>query len=236
MANSPEELRSALSLFGFNQGKSILVEEKVDLVAELAQGVLFDGNGNSIFLPLVETIQRNGICELVLTRPRLSAEILSWVSKQIKSALDALAKSGLKGLFSFEFFLTRDGRLLINEGAPRPHNSQHVTLDASDDSQFSLLMTYASSRNLPTLHGMDSSGNEVSVLPAAMINLLGKTTGVQYQLVLPELPASLRVHPKLYLKKECRPGRKMGHLNLVDPSDSLDLVALGQKILKEYQL
>ena len=229
------ELDSALESFGLSEGKSILVEERVEIAGEFAQGALMDGKGNAIFLPLVETVQKNGICELVLTRPRLNESQLKWVSTKVKAALDLIVKSGIKGLFNFEFFLTRDGRVLINEGAPRPHNSQHVTLDASDDSQFSILMNFANSGKLPVLEG-NTSGNQIEALPAAMINLLGQTSGPKYSLELPVLPSVLRIYPKLYLKKECRPGRKMGHLNLVDPSDSLNLVEFGEKILREYKL
>ena len=119
---------------------------------------------------------------------------------------------------------------MINEGAPRPHNSQHLTIDASPVSQFALLMKYLAGDSTVFSLG------EIPTRPAAMINLLGKSLGTEYALTLPPLPAELEVYPKLYLKKECRPGRKMGHLNLVDPSGKLDLISLGEKILKEYQL
>ena len=200
------------------------------MVSEFAQGILLDGKGKVVFLPLVETVQENGTCVLTLSRLTLSQDEREAVSSKIKESLTKIARSTLQGLFNFEFFYTRDGNVLINEGAPRPHNSQHLTIDASPVSQFALLMKYLAGDSTVFSLG------EIPTRPAAMINLLGKSLGTEYALTLPPLPAELEVYPKLYLKKECRPGRKMGHLNLVDPSGKLDLISLGEKILKEYQL
>jgi phosphoribosylaminoimidazole carboxylase (NCAIR synthetase) len=144
--------------------------------------------------------------------------------------MDSLAKSRLIGLFSFEFFYTEAGEVVVNEGAPRPHNSQHLSLDASPVSQFDLLMGFLASGNLPNI------SSPIPCKPSVMINLLGKSTGENYTLGLPKLPDGLVAHPKLYLKKESRLGRKMGHLNLIDESGALNLIEIGQRVLKEYTL
>ncbi len=221
----------ALEKFGLQKGSPLFIEEKVSIAREFAQGALFDGKGGANFLPLVETIQRNGICELVLSRSTLEPILLKQVETTILDFLSRIAEKGLKGLFNFEFFLDQNNRVLINEGAPRPHNSQHLSMDASPLSQFDLLTYFCVNDELPL-----PAGNTLLSKPGVMINLLGKSSGQNYILSLPEFPEGLESKPKLYLKKECRPGRKMGHLNLVDPDGKLDLIQIGEKTLKEYHL
>ena len=227
---SPSEAGAALLDFKHAAGRVILIEEKVSLKCELAQGALFDGKGNVVMLPLVETVQKNGICELVLSRPRLEPSILAQAKKEIETTLTKISGSGIIGLYSFEFFLTDDLKVLINEGAPRPHNSQHLSVNASPFSQFDLLVTFLATKRLPL------TPSPISSEPGVMLNLLGKSSGVDHQLTLPALPEGLKAFPKLYQKKECRIGRKMGHLNLVDASGTLNLVEIGEYVLKEYQL
>lgn len=231
MIRSRAEFFEAFKKFKLSPNQKLLVEEKISLVREFAQGALFDGAGGSNFLPLVETIQRNGICELVLSRSNLNPEVLKSVKSTITGYLDRISKKGLKGLFNFEFFLDDQNRVYINEGAPRPHNSQHLSLNASPHSQFELLTSFCMTGALP-LHPHQT----LSSLAGVMINLLGKSSGTHYSLKLPELPLNLKIFPKMYLKKECRPGRKMGHLNLIDPEEKLNLLELGEQVLKEYQL
>jgi 5-(carboxyamino)imidazole ribonucleotide synthase len=233
IARNEEEFTAAAKQFGIEQGKRVLVEEKVAIAKELAQGILLDGKGNYILLPLVETVQRNGICEMVLSRPTLSESKLISATQEIQTILMKIARSGLNGLFNFEFFLTAEGRVLMNEGAPRPHNSQHLTIDASPVSQFSLLMNFLATGELDSKY---KNAKALPSQPAVMINLLGQSKGENYSLQLPSLPDGVVAHPKLYLKKECRPGRKMGHLNLVDPQAKINLIELADRVLKEYQL
>ena len=233
VARNQAEFSEVAKKFGVDEGKPVLVEEKVEIEKELAQGILLDGGGNYILLPLVETVQRNGICEMVLSKPMISEAKLKGVANQIEAILMKVAKSGLNGLFNFEFFLTRDERVLMNEGAPRPHNSQHLTMDASEVSQFSLLMNFLATGELDPKY---KNSEAISIQPGVMINLLGQTKGENYSLKLPELPEGMIAHPKLYLKKECRPGRKMGHLNLIDPQGRFHLIELADRVLKEYQL
>lgn len=233
VVRSEFEWNQALADFGFAESRAILQEELVEIQHEFAQGAVFDGKGGLALLPLVETVQREGTCILVYTRPAVSADVLSKVREKTESALKKMASADaskkLKGLFNFEFFYTRSGEVWINEGAPRPHNSQHITLNASPQSQFDALVQF--------LIDGDLSRAQINKPQAAvMVNLLGRSTGADYRLVLPRLPETLEVHEKLYLKTECRPGRKMGHLNLVDPSGTLDLHQIGEQVFKEYQL
>lgn len=235
VVSSAEALPQALTDLGHGLGKTILVEEKVKIKKELAQGVLLDGRGGVIYLPLVESIQQDGICVLTLSQPSLTAEELESASRQTRSILDKIATSGIAGLFNFEFFFTESGQVLINEGAPRPHNSAHLTLDASEWSQFDLLVEFLNQGKLPL-----PSGTQIKAQPSVMVNLLGRSSGTNYELKLPKIDDGIEIYPKLYLKKENRPGRKMGHLNLVDrrakPLNADAFLALGRKVFREYEL
>ncbi len=212
------ELQSASEAFGY----PLLVEEKVSLKTEVAQGFVRTKTGDMSFLPLVETLQQDGICHLVQYPANVSEKVMT----AVQNALTRLADYPLVGIFNFEFFVDENDHVTINEGAPRPHNSQHLTIDASSVSQFDLVALALSQLPLP----------KVTTTPSIMVNILGQTTGKDVPLILPELPSSVKVTPKLYGKEKCAPGRKMGHVNLVDEDGTHDLKSLGEKILREYRL
>lgn len=202
-------------------GLPLLLEEKVNLRTEIAQGFVRTSDGKTVYLPLVETLQQHGICQMV----QYPANVSERVRKSVASALEKLSGT-LTGIFNFEFFVDENDHVTINEGAPRPHNSQHLTIDGSTASQFDLLAE--------ALAGLPFSRVETS--PSLMVNILGRTSGTDVPLILPDLPAGIKVTPKLYGKVRCAPGRKMGHVNLVDESGTLDLKTLGEKVLREYRL
>ncbi len=109
------------------------------------------------------------------------------------------------GIICIEFFLTADGRLLVNEIAPRPHNSGHLTIEACRTSQFE--------QQVRAICGLPL-GETTALRPAAMVNLLGdlwQTGEPRWQAAL----ADPLVHLHLYGKREARPGRKMGHLTVL---------------------
>ena len=213
-----EELRSASGEFSL----PLLIEEKVRLKTEVAKGFVRTKNGEISFLPMVETLQEDGICHLV----QYPAKVSEKVKSEVENAVKKLSDYPLIGIFNFEFFVDENDNVTINEGAPRPHNSQHLTIDASSVSQFDLVALALSGQELP----------EVSTVPSMMVNILGQTNGKDIPLLLPDLPESVKVTPKLYGKEKCAPGRKMGHVNLVDEAGTHDLKSLGEKILREYRL
>lgn len=217
VVRSTDELSQVAKDFGL----PLLLEEKVKLKTEVAQGFVKTHDGKISLFPLVETLQQDGICHLVQYPPKVSDK----VRKEVESAIKRLSGS-LVGIFSFEFFVDENDQVTINEGAPRPHNSQHLTIDASSASQFDLLAEALSDRPL----------SKVVTSPSIMVNILGQTSGTNVPLTLPELPAGVKVTPKLYGKEKCAPGRKMGHVNIVDESGTHDLKSLGEKILREYRL
>ncbi|MES2527582.1 MAG: ATP-grasp domain-containing protein [Bdellovibrionota bacterium] len=203
-------------------GLPLLLEEKVSLKTEVARGFVRTKDGDISFLPLVETLQQDGICHLVQYPARVSEK----VKAEVENALKKLSDYPLIGIFNFEFFVDENDHVTINEGAPRPHNSQHLTIDASNVSQFELLALALGNQPLP----------QITTKPSLMVNILGQTQGNDIPLTLPDLPTSVKVTPKLYGKEKCAPGRKMGHVNLVDEAGTHDLKSLGEKILREYRL
>lgn len=216
-------LNTALSDFKFQDGTPLLVEEKIQIKTEVAQGFLRNADGKFTMLPLVETVQDNGICNLV----QYPATVNPNIQAQIEFFLEKLIKAGLVGIFNFEFFVDKNNRVIINEGAPRTHNSQHLTMDASPYSQFDLLAMY--------LTDPSSAPAKIKAQSSVMINILGKKSGTCGELKLPDVSVT-KVVPKLYGKKKSSPGRKMGHVNIVDESGRSDLLSMGRKILQEYDL
>ncbi|MFP5385422.1 MAG: ATP-grasp domain-containing protein [Bacteriovoracia bacterium] len=223
IVTNKEELESALIEFNFYQGNPLLVEEKVAIVKEVAQGFIRSKEGKYTLLPLVETVQEQGVCNLV----KYPADVSPDLESQVEAILLKIIHSGLTGIFNFEFFIDSNGKVLINEGAPRTHNSQHLTMNASPFSQFDLLAMYLTT----PAHAPE----KISAKKSLMVNILGKSKGEYGDLKLPDL-GSLEVHGKLYGKKLSSPGRKMGHVNVIDKGSNTDLLTIGRKILKEYEL
>jgi 5-(carboxyamino)imidazole ribonucleotide synthase len=212
-------------------GPKVYLESGVDIESEFAVGALFDGKGGMNMLPLVETVQHGGVCEYTFAPPRFSAVTLERITREAMDALGKFARAGLLGLFSFEFFYTRTGQVLINEGAPRPHNSQHLTREACELSQFDLLVRFLRERKLPL-----PDRTQVVANPSVMINLLGQSAGGDVPLLLPSLPDDAIVHVKMYGKKHCRPGRKMGHAVILARKHPEKLADYARALKEGYRL
>lgn len=161
-------------------------------------------NGYSCF-PAAENIHTHHILDYSVVPAR--------IPPQIRDEAESLARSlaadlELTGLLAVEFFLTPGGKLLVNELAPRPHNSGHFSFDACVTSQFE--------QQVRTLCGLPLGSPEL-LSPAVMVNLLGDLWDggdPDWSPVLEEPAAKLH----LYGKAEARPGRKMGHFCVLDPS------------------
>ena len=172
-----------------------LAEEFVPFQRELAVMACVYGEHRLAF-PTVETVQKEFVCDLVFPAGVDASEI----------ALRAVEAVGGTGLFGVELFETADGALLVNEIAPRPHNTGHFTLDWGGPSQFEAHVRAV--MGLPPVE-------PVSAGFAVMANLLGQPGAGDFRRALPaalEGPGA-RIH--WYGKAEAKPGRKMGHLNVV---------------------
>jgi 5-(carboxyamino)imidazole ribonucleotide synthase len=189
-------------------GGSLLAEEKVDFVRELAQLSARTPSGEFKAWPLVETIQENGVCSLVLApAPDASVATLATTADIAKQVAEAL---GVTGVLAVEMFEARDGRILINELAMRPHNSGHFSIEGSVTSQFE--------QHVRAVLDLPLGSTAARAAHSVMVNLLGvddKNDFVQ------ALDKALESHPDAKVHtygKSARAGRKMGHVTVVSES------------------
>ncbi|MBW0483530.1 hypothetical protein O181_023245 [Austropuccinia psidii MF-1] len=169
--------------------------------------------------PPVETIHKENICHIVYSPLRKGGPTASKSASNVaRDSIDALGP-GAVGVFAVEMFLLSNGTVLVNEIAPRPHNSYHHTIASTPISQFTAHLLAISSRPLPPYQSF-----ELAVPSAAMVNILGAENGKLGQSQIKtcvDLVTSLKgVSIELYGKASCRKGRKMGHINIVGESDA----------------
>jgi len=185
-----------------------LIEELVDFEKEIAVIVSRNSNGEVKTFPMVE-MEFNAEANLVeflispSTYPEHIQQRAETIAKNIAAALN------ITGLLAVEMFITRDGQILVNELAPRPHNSGHHTIEGNYVSQFAQHLRAIC--NLPL-------GDTRSVSNAVMINLLGEKShdGVAKYQGMEKVMALEGVYIHLYGKKYTKPFRKMGHVTIVD--------------------
>jgi 5-(carboxyamino)imidazole ribonucleotide synthase len=175
----------------------------------VARGV----EGETATFPVCENIHRNHILDFTIAPARISAEVEAAARRL---AVSVAEKLGLTGLLAVEMFLLPDATILVNELAPRPHNSGHYTFDACVTSQFE--------QQLRAICGLPLGSTEL-LRPAAMANLLGDlwASGEPDWLAAAAFPG-VKIH--LYGKSGARPGRKMGHFTALaaDADTALETV------------
>jgi 5-(carboxyamino)imidazole ribonucleotide synthase len=185
-----------------------LIEELIDFEKEIAVIVSRNPNGDVKTFPMVE-MEFNSEANLVeflispSTYPENIQQRAETIAKNIASALN------ITGLLAVEMFITKDGEILVNELAPRPHNSGHQTIEGNYVSQFEQHLRAIC--NLPL-------GDTRSITNAVMINLLGEKghEGVAKYQGLEKIMAIDGVYVHLYGKKYTKPFRKMGHVTIID--------------------
>ncbi len=196
--NNELDIQSALNKF---EGKKLMAEKFVNFSKELAVMVVRSRSGETATYPCVETIQKDHICHTVIAPARIGESI---ANKARELAVECVKSIDGVGVFGVELFLDESGEILVNEIAPRPHNSGHYTIEACETSQFENCIRAI--LDLPL-------GATDMIKPAAvMVNLLGTREGVG---VPTDITAFLKFNfakLHLYNKKLCRPGRKMGHI------------------------
>ena len=184
-------------------GGSLLAEQKVNFKRELSQLSARNELGDFVAWPLVQTVQRNGVCsEVIAPAPDSpSQSVATGIAKAVAEGL------GVTGVMAVELFEDENGNLLINELAMRPHNSGHFSIEGSVTSQFEQHLRAVS--NLPL--GSTAMKSEYAV----MVNLLGvdetNTFVEHYQPAMQRFP-EIKFHS---YEKSARPGRKMGHLTTI---------------------
>jgi 5-(carboxyamino)imidazole ribonucleotide synthase len=192
-----------------------LIEKAIDFEKELAVIVARNATGEIAFFPAVEMVfhPTKHLVEYLLA----PAQVSEVIAKQAEKVAGMVAeKLGIVGLLAVEMFLTKEGEILVNEIAPRPHNSGHQTIKANFTSQFE--------QHLRAILGLPLGSTE-SKTYSAMLNLLG-SEGYEGEAIyegMTEILAISGVYPHLYGKKFTKPFRKMGHITLMDDNlENLD--------------
>lgn len=187
-----------------------LVEELVAIEKELAVIVARNARGEMRSFPVVEMAfdPEANLVDYLLAPAQIPAEVTQRATQVAEAAATAF---GLSGLLAVELFWTKEGKILVNEVAPRPHNSGHHTIESCVTSQFAQHLRGV--LDLPL-------GDTRLLQPAAMVNILGAagfTGPVRYQ-GLEEVMQMEGVFVHLYGKKRTRPARKMGHATIIAPT------------------
>lgn len=215
---SAEDAPAAFAALG---GREAVLESFVDFACELSVVAARSANGATAHWGVVENLHSNHILDLSVS-PALTPGP-GQAQQAVEIALEVLKALDIVGVLCVEFFLTKKGRLLINELAPRPHNSGHLTLDASVTNQFE--------QQLRAVCGLPLGATDFFA-PAAMANLLGDAwTGGEPVWARALAFPDVKLH--LYGKAEARPGRKMGHLTALarTPVEARDLVLKARRAL-----
>ena len=204
----------------------MLAEVLVPLQKELAVTVARNEQGETCAFPVVEMDFHGeaNLVELVGCPAQIS---VFEEAKATQLALKLAEKLGIVGILSVEFFLTKTGEILVNEAAPRPHNSAHLFSEAAYTSQFE--------QHLRAILGFPL-GNTALHTPAVMLNLVGENghSGAVKYAGIERALAIAGVTPHIYGKKQTRPFRKMGHVNIVAATlnEAYAKAAKVQRILK----
>ena len=211
---NPEEITQAYEQFS---GRPMMLEKVVDFQMEVSVIAARNTNGQIATYPLVENIHEENILKLTIAPAR--------VNKKISEEAENIAKKTMEvfhgaGVFGIEMFVTKDDRVLINEIAPRVHNSGHHTLQSSSTSQFE--------QHLRAILGLEL-GNTDLLHHTVMCNILGpqEFQGKYKPLTIEQ---NNGVYLKMYQKDEVKPQRKMGHFNVVDVKDTKDTNMLLKKV------
>jgi 5-(carboxyamino)imidazole ribonucleotide synthase len=218
--NSDRELH-----LGFNQPS--VLEKKVDIHKEISQIVAINAAGQTALYPPVEMIFNQVLNQLdYQLSPAEIPQQTSWRVEAI--ALKVVKDLKTPGIFAVELFIDKNGNVLVNETAPRVHNSGHHTIEANFSSQFDMLWRIMLGYPL---------GNPKHIVHAAMVNLIGEegNSGEAHYEGIDEILKMENVFLHLYGKKETRPGRKMGHVTILSPEKS-DLVYKAKAVRQKMRI
>jgi 5-(carboxyamino)imidazole ribonucleotide synthase len=189
-----------------------LLEEFIPFTHELAVIAARSVSGEVVNYPVVETQQQEQVCHRAIAPVNISPQVAATIeniSRILLNSLDAI------GVFGIELFLTADDKVLVNEIAPRTHNSGHFSLDACQTSQFE--------QHLRAICGLPL-GNPSLICPGAvMVNLLGYESSIsdyeEKRQLIKKIP---NAHLHWYGKSESRHGRKLGHVTVLLENPSRD--------------
>ncbi|MBI3842604.1 MAG: 5-(carboxyamino)imidazole ribonucleotide synthase [Thaumarchaeota archaeon] len=195
------------------RGRWLMLEKIVNFQMEVSVIAARNTKGQIATYPIVENIHEENILKMTIAPARVNRKVSEEAQRIAKKTMEALHGAGV---FGIEMFVTQDDKVLINEIAPRVHNSGHHTLQSSATSQFE--------QHLRAILGLELGKTDL-LHYTIMCNILGPS--VFYGTYVPiELQQKEGLYLKMYQKDEAKPQRKMGHFNLVDINDTKDIVRL----------
>lgn len=220
--NHTEAIKAFEKLGGL-EGHDILAEAFVDFTHELAVQVARNETGTVVY-PCCETVQENHICVAVLSPAPVDASIQQKAQELAVKATEAIDG---KGIYAFEFFLTTTGDVLLNESAPRPHNSGHYTIEGCVGSQFE--------NHVRAVLGLPLASTKMTEPAAAMINLLGTHNRPAETDHFIEGLKTEDGHLHVYGKIQSKVGRKMAHYTLLG-DDLNETYKKAQEVTKNIEI
>jgi len=206
---SKDDVRAAFEAL---HGVPCVLEKMLPLAVEISVLAVRGADGQAVVYPIAENVHRDGIL-FTTTVPGPNVTPACAARAQV-AALGIIAQLDYVGVLCIEFFVLQDGSLVVNEMAPRPHNSGHYTIDACVTSQFA--QQVRAMARLPL-------GDARQHSPAVMLNLLGELwftddSSAPREPAWEQLLALAGANVHLYGKDTPRPGRKMGHVTFVAPT------------------
>jgi 5-(carboxyamino)imidazole ribonucleotide synthase len=197
---STEELAAALKAFG---EQPLYAERFITFTKELAVMVARDAQGEIVSYPVTETFHERNICIETQTPAQVSSDTTKLAEETALNTAEHLEGAGV---FGIELFLTSDGHILVNEIAPRVHNSGHYTIEACETSQFE--------QHIRAITGLELGSTKLKVPAAVMLNILGERDGETQEIsdASQQVP-NVTVH--MYGKSPTKVDRKMGHLTAI---------------------
>ena len=200
---SPDEVEKAYRHF---DGKSLMVEKFVNFKMEVSVIAVRNTKGEIATYPMVENIHEDNILKITIAPARVSDDVIRNAGEIAKKTMQVLNGAGV---FGIEMFIDQNNKILINEIAPRVHNSGHHTLQSCKTSQFE--------QHLRAILGLDLGSTDL-VHKTVMYNILGPD-GFEGKYKPVQLEKD-GVYLKMYGKDVSKPQRKLGHFNVVDMNDS----------------
>ncbi|MEH2074314.1 MAG: 5-(carboxyamino)imidazole ribonucleotide synthase [Nostoc sp.] len=203
-----------------------LLEEFVPFERELAIIAARSVEGEIVTYPVVETQQEQQVCRRVIAPADITPNQVAEIQAIAHTLLNSLE---VVGIFGIELFLRADGKVLVNEIAPRTHNSGHFSLDACETSQFE--------QHLRAVCGLPLGNPDLQSAGAVMVNLLGyENSHSAYQSQRQQIAEIPQAHVHWYGKTESRPGRKLGHVTvLLDDQNRESASAYANKIARTIE-
>ncbi|MEM4377897.1 MAG: 5-(carboxyamino)imidazole ribonucleotide synthase [Candidatus Nitrosotenuis sp.] len=206
---SYDEIENAYNYF---VGRTLMLEKFVDFKMEVSVIAARNTKGQIATYPVVENIHEDNILRMTIAPARVSSDVSNRAEQIAYETMRVLHGAGV---FGIEMFVTADDKILINEIAPRVHNSGHHTLQSTKTSQFE--------QHLRAILGLEL-GDTKLMHPAIMYNILGPNDfSGKYKIAEIKMK---NLYLKMYGKAESKPQRKLGHFNLIDEDNTLGIEGL----------